>query len=76
MTLIGSLAQALARLDSRRGRTAISGDQVVSALPAADSIVLADGRYQRLVSYSQVATESPIVAVGAANHKTRLASVC
>lgn len=61
MTLIGSLAQALARLDSRRGRTAISGDQVVSALPAADSIVLADGRYQRLVSYSQVATESPIV---------------
>ncbi len=60
MTVLGSLAQALLRFDSRRTGQ-IAGNQIVSALPAADSIVLADGRYQRLVSYSQVAAESPIV---------------
>lgn len=59
MTVLGSLAQALWRLDSRRTR--VAGDQIVSALPTADSIVLADGRYQRLISYSQAVTESPIV---------------
>ncbi len=59
MTVLGSLAQALARLDARRSR--VSGNQIVSALPQADSIVLADGRYQRLVSYSDVVAESPIV---------------
>lgn len=60
MTVLGSLAQALARLDARR-TTRISGNQIVTALPAADSIVLSDGRVQRLISYADAVAESPVV---------------